>query len=108
MKKADGFTMIETITAFSLLLIAIWSVLPLFMDIRLSLKYLQMEQKVITRLHDEFYDHINDQTLHTFPHTYNPGTKVKFSIVYEDHWTKGCAEWKDHKDAPKEFCLYAE
>lgn len=100
--------MIETITAFSLLLMAIMSVLPLYMDIRLSLKYLHMEQKVITRLHDEFHDYIHSETLHSFPHTYDIGTTVTFSIVYEDQWTKGCAKWKDQKNSYKEFCLYAE
>jgi hypothetical protein len=100
--------MLETITAFSLLLVAILSILPLFMDIRLSLKYLQMEQEATTLLHDEFHDHINNGTLHTFPHTYDIGIKVTLSIVYEDQWMKGCAEWKDHKNNHKEFCLYAE
>lgn len=108
MRQADGFTMLETITAFSLLLIAILSILPLFMDIRLSLKYLQIEQEAITHLHDKFHEHINAESLHTFPHTQDIGTKVTFSIVYENQWTKGCAEWKDHKNRLKEFCLYAE
>lgn len=100
--------MIETITAFSLLLMAILSILPLFMDIRLSLKHLQIEQEATTRLHDEFHNHINGEGLYTFPHTIDIGTKVTFSIVHENQWTKACAEWKDHKNRLKEFCLYAE
>ncbi|WP_281975654.1 type II secretion system protein [Halobacillus litoralis] len=107
MKKNEGFTMIETISAFSILLVITIFLLPILTFVQSSQKDLSLEREVHLLLHDEFYNYI--QTSDEFPYFKSDTTilPVRMSFQIEKGWIEGCAEWKNHHKRSKEFCLYA-
>ncbi|CDQ17986.1 hypothetical protein SAMN05192559_102277 [Halobacillus karajensis] len=107
MKKADGFTMFETLTSFSLLLIIIFNIIPVLTGIRLSVNDLRMERELITRLHDEFYQQILIRESLSFTEKELQNEAFMFYEL-EGEWIKGCVKWRNHRNQNKEFCLHAK
>lgn len=98
--------MIETLTAFSLLLMIIMSTLPVLSELRVAQKHLYIERQIITHLHDEIYEISQSERTFPFKETHHIGTNVELTFVKETGNLKGCANWKNHRNEAKEFCLY--
>ncbi|MFZ0368078.1 MAG: prepilin-type N-terminal cleavage/methylation domain-containing protein [Halobacillus sp.] len=108
MKNSSGFTLVETITALSLLLCLIIFLLPSLSHIRLLQKDLANERIAISYLHEEL--HTLSYTTTKLPSTHLGYQEVPFQIqfVEKSNLVEGCITWKTHLEKIKEVCLYAK
>ncbi|SFF54138.1 hypothetical protein SAMN05216353_101171 [Halobacillus alkaliphilus] len=108
MKNSSGFTLVETITAISLLLCLIIFLLPSLTHIRLMQKDLANERIAISYLHDEL--HTLSYTTPKLSNVYLGDQEIPFLIqfVEKSNLVEGCITWKTHLKKIKEVCLYAK
>ncbi|WP_226582998.1 hypothetical protein [Halobacillus litoralis] len=106
MKKYNGFTMFETILAFSLLLVILLFLLPSLSKMHLNQKELQIEREATTLLHEVFYVHQQEYRPTPYSEAHHIDVEVQLIIKKEEGWIKGCAKWKDFNKNQKEVCLY--
>ncbi|MFD2925961.1 type II secretion system protein [Halobacillus naozhouensis] len=99
-----GFTVVEVICAFGVLLIIATSILPLLGELRLSQKELAEERAIISKLQNELLKY----KLH--PREEYPFTKEYdlMTVTYKKQPSllEACATWETRRDH-KELCLYA-
>ncbi|WP_167449437.1 type II secretion system protein [Halobacillus trueperi] len=106
MKRSEGFTLLETLCAFTLLTIITLFTLPLLTEIRTAQKDLQTEREAISLLHNEFFEHrIRNGPL---PYTAKHQLPHEITLVFqsEEEWIAGCVLWKNQRNENKEFCLH--
>ncbi|REJ10567.1 type II secretion system protein [Halobacillus trueperi] len=106
LKRSEGFTLLETLCAFTLLTIITLFTLPLLTEIRTAQKDLQTEREAISLLHNEFFEHrIRNGPL---PYTAKHQLPHEITLVFqsEEEWIAGCVLWKNQRNENKEFCLH--
>ncbi|MGP4067742.1 prepilin-type N-terminal cleavage/methylation domain-containing protein [Halobacillus sp. B29] len=108
MKNSSGFTLVETITALSLLLCLITFLLPSLSHIRLLQKDLANERIAISYLHEEL--HSLSYTKPHLPSVHLGYEESPFQIqfVEKSNLVEGCITWKTHLRKIKKVCLYAK
>ncbi|MGP4074395.1 hypothetical protein [Halobacillus sp. K22] len=108
MKNSNGFTLVETFTALSLLLCLIIFLLPSLSHIRLLQEDLATERKAISYLHDELHALSYNST--NLPSVHPVSQDSRFMIQFEEKkgLIEGCVTWKTHSEQIKEVCLYGK
>ncbi|MCA1009669.1 prepilin-type N-terminal cleavage/methylation domain-containing protein [Halobacillus halophilus] len=108
MRNSSGFTLIETITALSLLLCLIIFLLPSLSHIRLLQKDLAHERIAISYLHEEL--HALSYSKPTLPivHLGYQEIPLQIQFVEKSNLVEGCITWKTHLKKIEEVCLYAK
>ncbi|WP_079530269.1 type II secretion system protein [Halobacillus hunanensis] len=99
-----GFTIVEVICAFGLLLIIASTILPFLGEVRLSQKELAEERAIINQLQNELLIYkFNPQEKYPFTKEYDLMT-----VTYNKQppLLEACATW-DTRRHHKEICLYA-
>ncbi|WP_082233848.1 hypothetical protein [Halobacillus massiliensis] len=100
----SGFTLIEVISAFGLLLLIILFTLPFLSQMRLEQKNLSIERMNVLDLESKLYE-INQDT--SFP-IHTTGEWADFILKQSSGYIEGCARWKGEgkRAQKKEVCLY--
>ncbi|MGR9049381.1 hypothetical protein ACQ4XT_12220 [Halobacillus faecis] len=106
MKKSEGFTVLETLSAFTLLMAIALFTVPLLTEIRSAQKDLLIEREAITLLHDEFFEHRMRSGPLPYTSQRSLPTEITLTIQSEEEWVVGCVLWKNQRNENKEFCLY--
>lgn len=99
--------MLETVSAFSILMLAALVILPLMAEVRSSQHDLSIERKIAYSLHEEFFTHVESTNSYPFSKSIFLPVPVHMLFKENEHWIKGCATWENHRGKTKEYCLYA-
>lgn len=105
----SGFIFLETLIAFTIVLISASLILPTTLFIATERQKLSDRQIIITKLHDIMQPYIYQESLNNdkkFTEHIN-GESVLLTMSLEGKYIKGCAEWSDVKEKLQTFCLYA-
>jgi len=105
----SGFIFLETLIAFTIVLISVSLILPTTVFIATERQKLSDRQMIITKLHDIIQPYIYQEQLND-PKTLTEhinGKAVQLTMSLEGKYIKGCAKWTDVKKKPQTFCLYA-
>jgi len=107
LKKNNGFSLIEVLVAFSMVIMLVFTILPIITLIRQEEVILSDRRHISNRLHDELQPILwNADPLN---YTYTQSIRsysVEFIFENEDQYIKGCAYWKNIKDREEKICLY--
>ncbi|MCP3030302.1 type II secretion system GspH family protein [Halobacillus sp. A1] len=100
-----GFTLMEVISAFAVLMIIAAALLPQLSQLRVEQYNLSLERKAVLMLHNEL---IFQQDTHPA----SEGlfiTEGNFTMNFEYYidYIEGCTSWRDFRDDKKEVCLYS-
>ncbi|MBN9653669.1 type II secretion system protein [Halobacillus sp. GSS1] len=106
MKKSEGFTMVETLSAFTLLMIIALFTLPLLTEIKTAKKDLQVERDAVTLLHNEFFEHRMKHGPIPYKSKHVLTYEMTIVIQTKGEWIAGCVLWKNQRNENKEFCLH--
>ncbi|MBA2173609.1 prepilin-type N-terminal cleavage/methylation domain-containing protein [Halobacillus locisalis] len=106
MNNSRGFTLVETLTAFSLFLFLTLTLLPLLFEVRSSQKDLSIQRLSLSTLHDQLHtiEEKKEATLpliiqdHRWSHIY-------YEFTIEDQHLKGCLKIKE--ETIETICLFA-
>ncbi|HLR08247.1 MAG TPA: prepilin-type N-terminal cleavage/methylation domain-containing protein [Bacillota bacterium] len=107
MRKNKGFSLIEVMTSFSIVLMLILTLLPIVSLLNKERDVLNKRSLISIRLHDTLQDYIRLE--HVTPDTRQTtvdGTDVHYTFTDEGEYVKGCAEWNNIKNETEEVCLY--
>lgn len=108
LKNNTGFTLIETLIAFSIVLIAIATILPITSLLTYEREILHERRLLISKLHDHMQPFIwddNQLTNQTYEEQVNT-TRVVYRVSQEDDLIKGCVSWINVKEREEKHCLY--
>lgn len=103
-----GFTLIEVLVSFSLIMLLATTFLPISSIIQQHTTILSDKRIVSSKLHDELLDQLwGKQNLSSQSYTKIVNKKlVSFDFIIENELTKGCAIWENAKNKNEKFCLY--
>ncbi|MGV2622086.1 UNVERIFIED_CONTAM: type II secretion system protein [Halobacillus marinus] len=104
--KNEGFTLLETIAAFSTVMVICLTVLPALTQLRSDQKELAMEREMAVRLYDELQLHTDEKPL-SFHYTGTQPTAYEIQLWKSDSILTGCITWQRKDKETKEFCLHA-
>ncbi|UOR12321.1 hypothetical protein [Halobacillus amylolyticus] len=99
-----GFTIVEIICAFGLLMMISTAIVPLLTELRISQKALSDERIITTQLQRELLQHKNEPP-EEFPFI-NKYELMTVSFDQRDTYVEACARWVTRR-SNKELCLYA-
>ncbi|UOQ93726.1 type II secretion system GspH family protein [Halobacillus shinanisalinarum] len=99
-----GFTIVEVICAFGLLIMISTAILPLLTELRTSQKALADERIITTQLQSELLQYKNE-TPDKFPFI-NKYELMTITFNQLDTYVEACATWETRHNN-KELCLYA-
>lgn len=108
MRKTDGFSLIEVLTAFSIVMMLIMTILPIVSRLQQEEMILSDRRHISNMLHDELQSVIWED----LDHLPSPVKKtirshdVTFKFNRKDSYIKGCSTWKNVKERKEEVCLY--
>lgn len=108
MKNNNGFSLIEVLVAFGIIIMLIVTVFPLTIQITKEQRRLS-EQIIFTEiLYDELQQHIRNSNL-VIPLNYNKNLinhDLYFHFEQENGLIKGCVEWRNVKQKQEKSCLF--
>ncbi|MBN8236617.1 prepilin-type N-terminal cleavage/methylation domain-containing protein [Halobacillus kuroshimensis] len=105
MRNSNGFTLLETVTAFSVLLVLLLTLFPALISLENGRAALSWEREAVSLLYDEYHLHLKENRPYPYTKVYQIHNPVTL-IFTEEGGGKGCAYWKDTKNRENEFCLY--
>ncbi|MBX0358704.1 type II secretion system protein [Halobacillus sp. Nhm2S1] len=106
MRKSEGFTMLETLSAFILLMVITLFTLPLLTELRVAQKDLQIERQATKLIQNEFFEHRTRNGPLPYTSKHQLKHEITLVITQEEEWIRGCASWKNQRKENKEFCLH--
>ncbi|WP_173916157.1 prepilin-type N-terminal cleavage/methylation domain-containing protein [Halobacillus sp. Marseille-Q1614] len=98
-----GFTLIEVISAFGLLMIIILFTLPSLSQLRMEQKYLSIERSTILKLEKKISELNSDAS---YPFSVKD-ERVEYEFFLSSDYIEGCAVWEGYRDQKKEICMYS-
>lgn len=107
MKKNNGFSFIEVLVAFSIVMMLVLTILPMISLIRQEEAILSDRRYISNRLHDDLQSVIWNTD--PVPSTYSEiirSNDVRFTFTKEQQFIKGCGYWKNIKKRAEKVCLY--
>lgn len=108
LKKPNGFTLIETIIAVSILMSVIMTIAPIISTILTEQSILSDRRALAYALHDELQLYLWTDSKE-LPDTYRQNIhskEVTFQFTKEDNYVKGCVNWENVKQKNESLCLY--
>ncbi|GGK03240.1 hypothetical protein GCM10007063_26810 [Lentibacillus kapialis] len=108
MKNSNGFSLIESLVAASLLMMVITTVIPLTSLLLHERETLQQKQNISGELHHQLQTFLREEQTN-LPHRLLKtidGTEAEFRFIAESNLVKGCATWKNANERESQFCLY--
>lgn len=108
LSKNRGFTLIEVLVAFSLVMLLVTTFIPISSIIQQHTTILSDRRIISSKLHDELLKQLwEEKSLMSESFTENVNKKkVEFYFTIENELIKGCATWDNAKNKNEKFCLY--
>ncbi|MBH0229860.1 type II secretion system GspH family protein [Halobacillus yeomjeoni] len=107
MRNNKGFTFIEALFSFSIIIIVTLSIFPTLLKVYLFMDDLSAERSMASTLHDELqYVSQNDVDLPVEMKKSSPSPTL-YTFIQEDSYIKGCAELLYPYLSEVEICMYA-
>jgi len=108
LKKSNGFTLIETLLAASLLLTVAATMVPIISLVNTEREILSERRTISLKTHDELQQFlwVKDAAIPADYLKTISKKEVRFTFKYENDFVKGCAEWQNAKKDHETFCLY--
>ncbi|MFC2948181.1 type II secretion system protein [Virgibacillus sediminis] len=106
--NTKGFTLIEVLIAFTILMTIITSVLPIATILSTEGTVLSDRRVISSRLHDELQLFLRGEG-RTLPADYTLSDSVRttrYSFFMEEGYIKGCVEWNNAKQQKELYCIY--
>lgn len=106
--KNKGFTLIEVLVAFSLIMLLITTFIPISTLLQQHTVILSDRRLISSKLHDELIVILADQEKN-YPQSFVKhvsGRHVTFVFSAEKELIKGCGEWENVKNIKEKICLY--
>ncbi|MCP3025696.1 type II secretion system protein [Halobacillus sp. A5] len=100
----NGFTLIEVICAFSVLMIAAVFLSPLLIEMRLEQKALSEKRNTILTLQNKLHEYTSDPSSAGGNQTEN---SIEFIFTPHSNYIEGCALWERVDEEKEKECLYA-
>ena len=103
-----GFTLIEVLIAFSIIVLLVTTFLPIGLLIKKESIVLSERRKVSSMLHDELQHYLFEDAIESSVSYFkkNINRQVEFRFIREAELIKGCAIWESIKEKEERFCLY--
>jgi len=107
LKKSKGFSVIEVLVAFSIVMMLVFTILPIVTLIRQEETILSDRRYISNRLHDKFqsiiwgtssFDPIHEEVIRS--------NRVEFTFENHHLTIKGCAHWENIKERDEKVCLH--
>ncbi|MFC3039056.1 type II secretion system protein [Virgibacillus xinjiangensis] len=108
MLNTRGFTFIESLVAFTILMTTVTTVFPIIALVSTEQAILSDRRDISLRLHDELQLYIR-QDDRPLPAEYTKSHSVRdvtYSFFMDAGFIKGCAEWKNAKHKEEIYCIY--
>ncbi|GAA0443393.1 hypothetical protein GCM10008983_20760 [Lentibacillus halophilus] len=109
MRKSNGFTLIETVVAASLLMMIITSLIPAT-DLLMKERMVQQQKRsIVNELHSELQTYLWNGNHPPLPNESTKrikGTEAIFSFTKEAQLIKGCVTWTNAQKRGDTSCLY--
>ncbi|MCA0970096.1 hypothetical protein LCM20_05825 [Halobacillus litoralis] len=103
--KHNGFSFVEVMFSFTLLLIVVLTILPLLVEVQLNQKELAVKRHALSTLHDHMQT-LDPSSLPLPSEVPDPDfSTILYSFKQEGSFIKGCTYFT-HSEK-KEICLYA-
>lgn len=107
MKKINGFSFIESLVAFSVVVVLVFTTLPIISLLRQEETILSDRRYISNRLHDELQTFLwRSGSLPSPTAETIRSNRVTFTFTKENGYIKGCSEWNNIKDRAEKVCLY--
>ncbi|WP_028783200.1 type II secretion system protein [Thalassobacillus devorans] len=103
--KYNGFTLLEVIVAFGLLLTLMLSTIPIIMKVNLEEAILTDRRKVTSILHDELIKKVNDPGVGLLSYSINDFTMINVDFDIKEGLIKACADWANKQNHTEKVCL---
>lgn len=107
MKKINGFSFIEVLAAFSIVMMLAFTILPII-SLLIQEETILSDRRIISnRLHDELQSVI--WTADPYPSSISRTIRsrhVEFTFMKEKQFIKGCGYWINIKEREEKVCLY--
>lgn len=100
-----GFTLVEVICAFSLIMIIATAILPLLTQVRMEQHDLSIKRHAILALNNHLTVLSHDLSIQ-FPYEIQEDN-YSFSFEVQTQYIEGCVNWEDSHNEKNKFCLYA-
>ncbi|SEB12460.1 hypothetical protein SAMN05421743_11819 [Thalassobacillus cyri] len=104
--KYNGFTLVEVIVAFGLMLTLLLSTLPIMMKVNMEEAILTDRRKVTAILHDELLKKVNAPVVGVMSYSIDDFTNIHVSFEIQDGLVKACADWTSNQNHTEKVCLY--
>lgn len=105
MRNYNGFTFLETVTAFSVLLVLLLTLFPALISLENGRTSLFIERKAVSLLYHEYHLHLIENR--PYPYTKVYQNQIPVTLIFtEEGGGRGCAYWKNPNERENEFCLY--
>ncbi|QDP40599.1 hypothetical protein FN924_10595 [Radiobacillus deserti] len=110
LRSPKGYSLVESVTALSLLLLILTSFLPLLLYVKQQERLLSDRRLIQSELHDEllYFIHHSSKPLPASYERIIQKRSVTFSITKERDYMKGCVEWDNVNQNTETFCLYGK
>ncbi|GGF08080.1 hypothetical protein GCM10010954_03170 [Halobacillus andaensis] len=100
----NGFTLVEVISAFSVLMIAASLITPLLMEMRTAQHSLSIKRNALVTLQNKLHEYSTS----SFEEAVNESIdQVHYTFNVHPNYREGCAEWKTKQNEEEKECLYA-
>ncbi|MFD1038475.1 hypothetical protein ACFQ3N_08705 [Virgibacillus byunsanensis] len=108
MLNNNGFSLIESLVANSIMMMIILTIVPIISLLNSESVALSNQREFVLFLHDELQPYIHNSN-ESLPSSYTVklnSSLVTFSFSSENEFIKGCAEWNNVKNQTKKHCIY--
>lgn len=108
MLNNKGFSLIETIASFSILMMIMLTLIPIVYQLKAEEAALSIRRDIPSVLHDELQKYLweNNFSLPIEKNKTLDGTLITFRYKMEGELLEGCASWNNAKQKNETFCLY--
>ncbi|MFG6114352.1 prepilin-type N-terminal cleavage/methylation domain-containing protein [Halobacillus sp. MO56] len=103
--KYNGFTLVEVIVAFGLLLTLLLSTLPIMMKVNMEEAILTDRRIVTAILHDELLKKVNAPVMGVMSYSIDDFTNIHVNVEIQDGLVKACADWNNKQNHTEKVCL---
>lgn len=108
MRNSNGFSLIETLVALSILVTVISIFIPIQSKIMIERDVLNQNQVVSNVLHEELQKTLwSNQLIPEDSYIINvDGSPITINFTLDKSLLKGCAKWENAKKMQQQSCLY--
>ncbi|WP_404453418.1 type II secretion system protein [Oceanobacillus kapialis] len=108
MRNNKGFTLVEVLTAITILTTVVITIMPLFQLLATESKILKERRDVNQQIFENLQPFLWAKD-HPLPYHYQETVQtlnISYRFTREDELIKGCADWRNFRNETETICLY--